>query len=88
MTLDIALPSFILGYHGCDAKLAGDIVSGKAHLEPSNNDYDWLGDGIYFWEHNAQRAYDFAKLMRDTPHPSGQKIKTPAVVGAVRVPVE
>jgi len=50
---------------------------------PSSNDYDWLGDGIYFWEHNAQRAYDFAVMMSDQPHPSGQKIKKPAVVGAV-----
>jgi len=81
--LDIALPSFILGYHGCDAKVAADVVAGKTQLELSNNDYDWLGDGIYFWEHNAQRAFDFAKLMRDRPHPSGQKIKTPAVIGAV-----
>ncbi len=24
------------------------------------NDYDWLGHGIYFWEKNPERAYDFA----------------------------
>ncbi len=83
MIVDTAIPSFILGYHGCDKGLAEDVFAGKAALESSSNDYDWLGDGIYFWEHNAQRAYDFARAMSKRPHPSGQKIKTPAVVGAV-----
>ncbi len=81
--MDAAIPSFILGYHGCDKKLAEDVFAGKVALKPSKNDYDWLGDGIYFWEHNAQRAYDFAVDMSKQSHPSGQKIKTPAVVGAV-----
>jgi len=73
----------ILGYHGCDASTAEEVFSGKARLKPSQNDYDWLGDGIYFWEFNAQRAFDFAKAMAKRPHPSKQTIKTPAVVGAV-----
>jgi hypothetical protein len=46
-------------------------------------DYDWLGDGVYFWDHNARRAFDFASEVAKRPHPSGQKIKTPAVVGAI-----
>jgi len=80
---DVALPSFILGYHGCDASLAADVVAGRTSLTVSTEDYHWLGDGIYFWEHNAQRAHDFAKAMADKPHPSGQTITEPAVVGAV-----
>lgn len=81
--MDIALPSFILGYHGCDKKLADAVIAGKAKLDPSTNDYDWLGEGIYFWEHNAKRAYDFAVERKKRKHPSGQQIKTPAVIGAV-----
>ncbi|MBL4702813.1 MAG: hypothetical protein JKX85_16330 [Phycisphaeraceae bacterium] len=81
--MDVALPSFILGYHGCDVSTAEEVFAGRGTLKPSKNQYDWLGNGIYFWEHNAQRAGEFAKQMRDTPHPSGQKITTPAVVGAI-----
>jgi hypothetical protein len=81
--LDVASTSFIFGYHGCDRKLAERVFEGKEPLHFSHNDYDWLGDGIYFWEHNAQRAFDFASEVAKRPHPSGQKIKTPAVVGAV-----
>jgi hypothetical protein len=81
--LDPASTSFILGYHGCDRKVAERVFVGKAALAPSRNDYDWLGDGIYFWEHNAQRAFEFAAEVARRPHPSGQKIKSPAVVGAV-----
>jgi hypothetical protein len=81
--MDVALPGFILGYHGCDAEVADAVIAGKRQLKASQNDYDWLGEGIYFWEHNAQRAYDFAKQMQLRSHPSGQTIETPAVVGAV-----
>lgn len=81
--MDAALPSFVLGYHGCDAKVAESVVRGRTSLAASHNDYDWLGDGIYFWEHNARRAFDFATEMARRPHPSKQKIRRPAVVGAV-----
>ena len=80
---EVALPAFILGYHGCDASIAELIFTGQATLKISSNDYDWLGDGIYFWEHNPQRAFDFACELAERPHPSQQKIRNPAVVGAV-----
>jgi hypothetical protein len=81
--MDIALPAFILGYHGCDVKVSEQVLSGNEILKASTNDYDWLGNGVYFWEHNVQRAYDFAKSMSRRPHPSGQKIQKPSVIGAV-----
>lgn len=81
--MDQASSGFILGYHGCDAETAEAVFSGESSLKPSKNDYDWLGDGVYFWEYNARRAYDFAVEMSRRPHPSGQKIKSPAVVGAI-----
>lgn len=78
-----SLPNLVLGYHGCDASVVEGVIQGTSSLRHSNNGYDWLADGVYFWEHNAQRAYEFAKEMARRPHPSKQKIKTPAVVGAV-----
>lgn len=55
------LPSFLLGFHGTDENAAEKILAGKSHLAPSENDYDWLGHGIYFWEYSPLRAYQFAQ---------------------------
>jgi hypothetical protein len=67
----------VIAYHGCDAAVAGRVLAGEP-FRPSENDYDWLGSGIYFWEyghHRAVRFADFQKVHR--------KVKRPAVVGAV-----
>jgi hypothetical protein len=40
---------FVLAYHGCDLAVGERLLDGDA-FKPSNNDYDWLGPGIYFWE--------------------------------------
>jgi hypothetical protein len=29
-------------------------------LRVSRNDYDWRGNGIYFWEYSYQRAFQWA----------------------------
>ena len=78
-----SLPSFVLGFHGCDKSVADKLVAGEARLKPSQNDYDWLGHGIYFWENNPQRALEYAKLLKKYPERCTQKIKTPDVVGAI-----
>jgi len=46
----------VIAYHGCDAKVAHAIVGGTRSLKASENDYDWLGSGIYFWEFGYDRA--------------------------------
>lgn len=54
----------MLGYHGCTAALATEIVSGArpiAAWPQSRNPYDWLGPGIYFWEHGPERAMQWAR---------------------------
>jgi hypothetical protein len=56
--------SFILGYHGCDLDVGERLLDGAA-FKPSNNDYDWLGPGIYFWEANPKRALEFAAETAD-----------------------
>ena len=54
-------PSFILGFHGCDKEVGESILSGaKKHLKPSEKKWDWLGHGIYFWEGNLARAWEWA----------------------------
>ncbi len=38
-----ALPSFVLGFHGCDKEVVDNIInSNNKYLEPSENDYDRL----------------------------------------------
>ena len=50
--------ALVLGYHGCDREVGERILGGGGHLQPSENDYDWLGSGIYFWEDNPRRALE------------------------------
>jgi hypothetical protein len=81
--LNPASTSFVLGYHGCDRNLAERVIAGKQPLQPSRNDYDWLSEGVYFWEHNPGRAFDFAREVRNRPRNKKHTIKDPAVVGAI-----
>jgi hypothetical protein len=69
---------YVLGYHGCDADLAREVVLGNQPLLPSANDYDWLGNGLYFWEDSAGRAIHWAEEECKKGH-----IKTPCVLGAI-----
>jgi hypothetical protein len=48
----------------------------------SNNPYDWLGTGIYFWEANPLRGLRFAEYLRDHPRGPGN-VAQPYVVGAI-----
>jgi hypothetical protein len=71
--------SFILGYHGCDKAVGERILEGEP-FKQSNNDYDWLGPGIYFWEANPLRGLDFS---REAKKRRSSDIKNPFVIGAV-----
>jgi len=53
-------PAFVLGFHGCDRQIGEDVLAGTRVLTTSQNDYDWLGPGTYFWEGNPERALQFA----------------------------
>jgi len=70
---------FILGYHGCDRKEGEKRLAG-APFRASTNDYDWLGEGIYFWEANPVRGIEFAT---EAMKRKGSRIKEPFVIGAV-----
>jgi len=69
--------SFILGYHGCHRAVAEKLLAGTK-FTPSENEYDWLGPGIYFWEANPLRGMEFAEDWKKRG-----KIQDPYVVGAI-----
>ena len=78
------LPGMLLGFHGCDRKTADTVLakSGR-HLKVSRNEYDWLGEGIYFWEGDPWRALDWANTTKNSPRHSAGKVDKPQVIGAV-----
>ena len=55
------LPNLVLGFHGCNKDTYDKVIFSGEQLRRSENSYDWLGHGIYFWEHNFVRAQDWAK---------------------------
>jgi hypothetical protein len=46
------------GYHGTKKECVGSILSGG--FRPSRNEYDWLGDGVYFFQDAPTRAWEWA----------------------------
>ncbi len=67
----------VIAYHGCDREVAEAILAG-GEFKPSDNDYDWLGSGIYFWEYGYDRAARFADEQKERG-----KVTTPTVIGAL-----
>jgi hypothetical protein len=54
----------IIGYHGCTQAFARTLLTAETAIEdwrPSENEWDWLGHGIYFWEHSPARALRWAQ---------------------------
>jgi hypothetical protein len=70
----------VVGYHGCTEEFARELLLGNLPISewrPSANVWDWLGHGIYFWEHSPERALRWA---RERYRTRGQ---IPSVLGAV-----
>jgi hypothetical protein len=68
------LPNYLLAFHGCNKEVFNGVIKNGKELNPSKNDYDWLGNGIYFWENSYERALDWAKQNNK---------EDPAVIGAI-----
>ena len=60
------LPSFVLGFHGCDRSVGEDVLADKSRLLPSENSYDWLGSGIYFGKTIINRLWIMRILFKIT----------------------
>jgi hypothetical protein len=54
------MPEIVVGYHGCRKATAELLLQGEPFVT-SENTYDWLGNGVYFWEEAPTRAYEWAQ---------------------------
>jgi hypothetical protein len=70
--------TLLVTFHGCDEQVRDELLLGKKMLRKSKNLWDWLGHGIYFWENNYIRAYEWAVELKKRG-----KIEKPSVVGAI-----
>ena len=48
----------VTGFHGTTRKSANDILQNG--FQTSKNPYDWLGDGVYFFQDGLERAWEWA----------------------------
>ena len=58
------LPNLVIGFHGCDRSVFERVVFRGEPFVKSQNEYDWLGHGIYFWENDEKRAYEWALSLK------------------------
>jgi len=71
-------PGLIIGFHGCDKSRQQQLLADSSSIPISEDPFDWLGHGMYFWENNADRALEWAQ----TKQKKGS-LKEAAVLGAV-----
>ena len=75
-------PFQITGFHSCDREIGLKVLNGELNLKPSTNPWDWLGEGIYFWEQNPKRALEYAIESSQRKQFNKIPICTPFVLGA------
>jgi hypothetical protein len=78
----LRFPRVVLGYHGCIEPVASDLLNGSRPISdwpPADNKWDWLGKGVYFWEHAPGRARRWAEAAAAREG----RAATPGVIGAV-----
>lgn len=76
-------PSSVLAFHSCDLEVGLRVLLGNDSLKASSNDWDWLADGIYFWEQNPERALKYAMECAEGKQKNKVKIKIPFVLGCL-----
>lgn len=76
-------PLRIIGFHSCDKKVGIRVLNGEDSLLPSQNKWDWLGDGIYFWEEDPVRAWEYASESSQNKQYNKIRIEEPFVLGAI-----
>lgn len=70
-------------FHSCDKEIGVKVLNGLENLNPSDNPWDWLGPGIYFWELNPKRALHYALENAAGTQYNRVRIKQPFVLGAI-----
>jgi hypothetical protein len=53
-------PRMVIGCHGCSQETLHRLLAGEP-LRRSANAWDWLGEGVYFWEYAPFRALEWAR---------------------------
>jgi hypothetical protein len=76
-------PFTVIGFHSCDKEVGLKVLNGEDELLPSQNAWDWLGEGVYFWEQNPLRALEYAEASAKRTQFNKVPIKTPFVLGAI-----
>ncbi|HKI18694.1 MAG TPA: hypothetical protein VKA15_12485 [Isosphaeraceae bacterium] len=57
----------VSGFHATSIQVADMLLREQTTWEASNNEYDWLGTGIYFWQDDPGRAWEWT-AQRHWPH--------------------
>jgi len=70
--------NLILGFHGCEKAEQKKLINNPSYIKSSNESFDWLGHGMYFWENNPRRGLLWAELKM-----KAGTLKEPSVIGAV-----
>ena len=70
--------NLVIGFHGCEAAVRDELLLHPEKIRFSQKPFDWLGHGLYFWENNVDRAWQWALEKKDRG-----AITEPAVIGAV-----
>ncbi len=76
-------PYSVIGFHSCDKAVGLKVLNGELELKKSDNKWDWLADGVYFWEQNPLRAWEYAVECSQNKQKNAKKIDTPFVIGAI-----
>lgn len=59
------------------------VLNGDDDLRPSNNSWDWLAGGIYFWEQKPLRALEYAEESAKGLQFNRVPITTPFILGSI-----
>jgi hypothetical protein len=73
----------VIGFHSCDLEVGLKLLNGQDELLPSENAWDWLGPGSYFWEQDPLRALQYATENAQGKQKNKKAAKTPFVIGAI-----
>ena len=76
-------PALVFGFHVCDRSVRDKLLLAQDEFRLSQNAYDWLGEGVYFFESDPQRAAIFGEAMQRDARLSRGRIINPVLIGAV-----
>ena len=76
----VLVPVTIVGYHGCTQEAVDSILSSRT-FRLSRKEYDWLGEGFYFFEYAPFRAWQWAEAVAERDGGTPAVIKANVVLG-------